>query len=201
MGSIIWLLVIFNTCIHYESSNTILQQGSPSDGEARNAMVESARIARGKVKPLSELNSGAADAVIFPGGFGAAKNLSDFAVNGANMAVTEDAARVLTDFHSAKKPIGLCCIAPILAAKVLGSKGVTLTLGKADDGSGKWPYAGSIDAAKSMGANVQEKSVDEILVDEQNKIVTTPAFMYEGKFHEIQDGVGKMVTSVLSMIK
>ncbi|KAF2351506.1 Class I glutamine amidotransferase-like [Trinorchestia longiramus] len=176
-------------------------KGAPADGDTRNTLVESARIARGHIKPLSALNSSAADAVIFPGGFGAAKNLSDFAVNGANMSVTEETARVLIDFHSAKKPIGLCCIAPILAAKVLGNQGVSLTLGRADDGSGKWPYAGSIDAAKSMGANMVEKSVDEILIDEKNKIVTTPAFMYEGKFHEIQDGVGKMVNAVMTLIK
>ncbi|KAA0189615.1 hypothetical protein HAZT_HAZT007253 [Hyalella azteca] len=176
-------------------------KGAPANGETRNAMVEAARIARGNIKPLSELNSSSADAVIFPGGFGAAKNLSDFAVKGADMAVSEDAVRVLTDFHSAKKPIGLCCIAPILAAKVLGSHNISITLGKTDDGSGKWPYAASITAAKAMGADVVEKAVDEVLVDEKNKVVTTPAFMYEGKFHEIHDGVGKMVAAVLALLK
>ena len=176
-------------------------QGAPSESETRNVLVESARIARGHIKPLSELSSAAADAVVFPGGFGAAKNLSDFAVNGANMTVTDEVTRVIKDFHSAKKPIALCCIAPMLAAKVLGEKGVTLTLGKSDDGSGKWPYAGAIEAAKSMGANVVEKAVDEVVVDEANKVLTAPAYMYEGKFHEIQDSVSKMISALLVMLK
>lgn len=174
--------------------------GAPIENDNRNVMKESARISRGNVKPITELNSSSADAVIFPGGFGAAKNLSNFAVSGADMTVNGEVERVLNDFHGSKKPIGLCCIAPMLAAKVLGSKGVTLTLGKSDDGSGKWPYAGSIEAAKSMGANVVEKGVDEVLVDEANQVVTTPAFMYEGKFHEIHDGVAKMVNTVVGMI-
>ena len=176
-------------------------QGAPSESETRNVLVESARIARGHIKPLSELSSGTADAVVFPGGFGAAKNLSDFAVNGANMTVTDEVARVIKDFHSAKKPIALCCIAPMLAAKVLGEKGVTLTLGKSNDGTGKWPYAGAIEAAKSMGANVVEKAVDEVVVDEANKVLTAPAYMYEGKFHEIQDSVSKMISTLLVMLK
>lgn len=175
-------------------------KGAPAESETRNVLVESARIARGNVEPITELSSASADAVIFPGGFGAAKNLSDFAVKGGDMSVVPEVERIIKDFHGAKKPIGLCCIAPMLAAKVLGSTGVYLTLGKADDGSGKWPYAGSIEAAKGLGANVVEKAVDEVLVDEDNKVVTSPAFMYEGKFHEIHDGVAKMVTSVLGMI-
>jgi len=175
-------------------------KGAPSE-ESRNVLVESARIARGNVKPLSELSSTSADAVIFPGGFGAAKNLSDFAVKGAEMSVIGDVERVIKDFHGAKKPIGLCCIAPMLAAKVLGGNGVSLTLGKSDDGSGKWPYGGSLEAAKALGANVVEKSVDEVEVDEANLVVTSPAFMYEGKFHEIHDSVANMVNSVLKLVK
>lgn len=176
-------------------------KGAPAENETRNVLAESARISRGNMKPITELTSSAADAVIFPGGFGAAKNLSDFAVKGGDMTVIPEVERVLKDFHVAKKPIGLCCIAPMLAAKVLGGNGVTITLGKSDDGSGKWPYAGSLEAAKGLGANVVEKAVDEITVDEANQVVTTPAFMYEGKFHEIHDGVAKMVNAVLSMIK
>jgi len=176
-------------------------KGAPCESESRNVLVESARISRGNIKPLAELSSSVADALVFPGGFGAAKNLSDFAVNGANMTVTADVTRVITDFHEAKKPIALCCIAPMLAAKVLGDKGVTLTLGKSDTASGKWPYAGAIDAAKSMGANVIEKSVDEVVVDEQNKVVTSPAYMYEGQFHEIQDSVTNMIKALLTLIK
>lgn len=176
-------------------------KGAPDEAQSRNAMVESARISRGNIKPLDQLSSGVADAVFFPGGFGAAKNLSDFAVNGADMKVTPEVEKIIMDFHSKKKPIGMCCIAPMLAAKVLGSSGVSITLGKSDDGSGKWPYAGSIEAAKALGANTVEKAVDEVLIDEVNQVVTTPAFMYEGKFHEIHDGVAKAINALLVLIK
>ncbi|XP_046997509.1 ES1 protein homolog, mitochondrial-like [Schistocerca americana] len=175
------------------------QKGSPVDGENRSVLSESARIARGPVKPLSELTVDSASAVVFPGGFGAAKNLCDFAVKGADCSVNPDVARVLQDFHKAKKPIALCCIAPVLAAKVL--KGVTVTLGKQDDGKGSWPHAGAIDAAKAMGANIEFKNVTDACVDEKNLIVTTPAFMYNGKFHEIHDGIGVMIQKLLSLIK
>ncbi|KAK8739314.1 hypothetical protein OTU49_003568 [Cherax quadricarinatus] len=175
-------------------------KGAPAERETRNVLAESARIARGNIKPITELTSGVADAVFFPGGFGAAKNLSDFAVKGADMTVNSEVERVIKDFHGAKKPLGFCCIAPMLAAKVLGGSGVTVTLGKADDGSGKWPYAGSIEAAKALGANTVEKAVDEVAVDEANKVVTSPAFMYDGKFHEIHDSVAKAISALLGMI-
>ena len=86
--------------------------------EARSVMVESARIARGAVSPLTDLTVEGLDAVVIPGGFGAAKNLSDFGFKGADMTVNDQVERVLKDFHSAGKPIGLCCISPIIAAKV-----------------------------------------------------------------------------------
>ncbi|XP_069677800.1 glutamine amidotransferase-like class 1 domain-containing protein 3, mitochondrial [Periplaneta americana] len=174
-------------------------KGAPAEGEKRNVLAESARIARGNVLPITELSASSAEAVVFPGGFGAAKNLSDFAVNGSSCKVNSDVERVLKDFRNAKKPIGLCCIAPILAAKVFDK--VTITLGKRDDGKGKWPHASAIDAACDMGANVVDKGVNEIAVDDKNLIVTTPAFMYEGQFHEIYDGIGNMVKKVVELIK
>ena len=80
-------------------------------------MEESARIARGNVKDLNELDFHDFDALIIPGGFGAAKNLSDFGIVGDKMKVSDDVAKVLNDFKDSKKVIGLACIAPILAAK------------------------------------------------------------------------------------
>ncbi|KAJ9576488.1 hypothetical protein L9F63_006701 [Diploptera punctata] len=174
-------------------------KGAPEEGESRNVLVESARIARGKIQPLSELTASKAHAVVFPGGFGAAKNLSDFAVNGAEMKVDKDVERVLKEFHAARKPIGLCCIAPILAVKVFPNSKVTL--GKKDDGKGKWPHAGAIDAAVTMGASHIEKNVNEVVIDEKNFLVTTPAFMYEGQFHEIYEGIGNMVKKVMELIR
>ena len=128
-------------------------------------MVESARIARGAVKPLTQLNPEDADAVVFPGGFGAAKNLSDFGFKvlfkpirkfhaifppqfqGADMTVTPETERIISGFHGAGKPMALCCIAPILAAKVLGDKAPSLTLGSTGS-EADWPYQGSIEVIR-----------------------------------------------------
>jgi len=167
--------------------------------QPRNVLLESARIARGAIKPLSELTSDDADAALFPGGFGAAKNLSDFGFKGADMTVEPDVERIITSFHSAGKPLALCCIAPILAAKVLGGSAPTLTLGNCGDEK-DWPYQGAIEAAKSFGANMELKGVEEVCVDADNKIVTTPAFMFNGQFHQIQDGVASMVNELLKLV-
>lgn len=109
--------------------------------EKRNVLVESARIARGQVKDLKELNQADYDAVFFPGGFGAAKNLSDFASKNGELTVDSDVQRVLQDFHQNKKPIGLACISPVLAAKVFGEQKVGLTIGSKGEG---WPYGETI---------------------------------------------------------
>merc|ERR1712107_808367 len=102
--------------------------GAPAD-QSRNVLAESARIARGQIKDISELTTDAADAVVFPGGFGAAKNLSSFASKGGEMTVIPEVERLITGYHGAGKPLAFCCIAPVLAAKVLGDKNPTLTLG------------------------------------------------------------------------
>jgi len=169
--------------------------GSEMDQE-RNVLKESARIARGAVSPLADLKTADYSALVIPGGFGAAKNLSDFGFKGADMCVDPEIERILSEFHKAGKPQALCCIAPILAAKVLGKSGVTLTLGNCGPES-DWPYQGSIEAAKSFGANVELKNVDEVCIDSGNKIITSPAFMYNGKFHEIQGGVTKMIDELV----
>jgi len=167
-------------------------------GETRNVLVESARIARGKIQSVGDLKVGDYDAVIFPGGFGAAKNLSNFAVKQAEMTVNDDVAKVISDFHTAGKPIGLCCIAPILAAKTIS--GCQVTVGMDTPQDGRFPYAGVTEAITSLGAKHANKEVNEICIDEANKIVTTPAFMCETHLHEVHDGVGKMVKAVLDLI-
>ncbi|TRY67000.1 hypothetical protein TCAL_09692 [Tigriopus californicus] len=168
--------------------------------ELRNVLQESARIARGAVSPLADLKGNAKiEALVFPGGFGAAKNLSDFGFKGADMSVHEDVKRTLLEFHGAGKPIALCCIAPILAAKVFGDQGIKLTLGKQGDES-KWPFGGAVEVAKGFGANVEELDVSQVCLDEKNKIITSPAFMYNGAFHEIQDGVNKMIAVLAKLL-
>ncbi|XP_027439721.2 glutamine amidotransferase-like class 1 domain-containing protein 3A, mitochondrial isoform X2 [Zalophus californianus] len=162
-----------------------------------NVLTESARIARGKITNLARLSAANHDAAIFPGGFGAAKNLSTFAVDGKDCKVHEDVERVLKEFHKAGKPIGLCCIAPVLAARVL--RGVEVTVGHEQEEGGKWPYAGTAEAIKALGAKHCVKGVSEAHVDQKNKVVTTPAFMCETELHHIHDGIGAMVKKVLEL--
>lgn len=172
-------------------------KGDVAEGETRNVLAESARIARGKISSLAELDATHHDALVFPGGFGAAKNLSSFAVDGVNCTVNKDVEQAIKTFHAAKKPIGLCCIAPVLAAKIL--PGVEVTVGQ-DKEDVQWPYAGTAGAVEQMGAKHVNKDVNEIHVDEQNKVVTTPAFMCETNVHEVHDGIGKMIQAVVKMV-
>ncbi|KAL7553212.1 hypothetical protein ACHAWF_016469 [Thalassiosira exigua] len=173
-------------------------KGEPSD-EKRNVLAESARIARGDVAALDKLKADDFDAVIIPGGFGAAKNLSSFATEGPDMTVDESLEKILLEFNSKSKPIGACCISPTILAKVFGGKKkVELTVG-GDEESESYPYAGAAGAIKAMGAGHTVKGPAEACVDGENKIVTSSAYMYAGKPHEIDDSVKAMVDGVLAM--
>ncbi|XP_035378969.1 glutamine amidotransferase-like class 1 domain-containing protein 3A, mitochondrial [Electrophorus electricus] len=173
------------------------RKGQPAEMETRNVLAESARIARGSIADLAKLSAGSHDAVIFPGGFGAAKNLSSFAVDGKDCSVNEEVERVLKDFHKAGKPIGLCCISPVLVAKVL--PGVEVTVGHEEERGGRWPYAGTAQAIVALGGKHKVKEVTEAHVDMKNKVVTSPAFMCDTKLHLIFDGIGAMVRDVLKL--
>ena len=166
--------------------------------EERNVLVESARIARGNVKDLNQLRASDFDALIIPGGFGAAKNLSDFGFKGQDYQVKEDVANVLKDFHKQGKVIGLTCIAPILAAQVLGESKLKMTMGKR---AANFPYAGSIDVAAKYGNLMEEKDVREVSVDWHNHIVTTPCYMQgDATPYDIYAGVDHFVTKVTSLV-
>lgn len=170
-------------------------EGKPSE-EKRNVLQESARIARGEVKDLSKFNVIAFDAVIIPGGFGVAKNLSDWAVKGKEFSVQPQVEQLIKDFHTAGKPLGMCCISPVLAAKVL--PGCEITVGQ-DKECKMWPFAQTAGVMKEMGCKHINKNVGEVHIDAKNKLVTTSAFMCNAPIHEIYDGVGVMVTEVLKL--
>ncbi|XP_073330248.1 glutamine amidotransferase-like class 1 domain-containing protein 3, mitochondrial [Pagrus major] len=170
-------------------------KGEPSE-EKRNVLVESARLARGNIQDLSELSVKDHDAVIFPGGFGAAKNLCTWAVQGKDCSVNDEVKAALQAFHTEGKPIGLCCISPVLAAKVFPGCEVTVGVEKDD----KYPdTTGTADAINQLGCKHVSKSVSESHVDEKNKLVTTSAFMCNAPIHEIFDGIGAMVKDVLKL--
>lgn len=164
----------------------------PMEGETRNVLVESARIARGAVTPLSELKMENFDAVIFPGGFGAAKNICTYAFDGDNCSNDPDATRVIRDAHKQSKPIGALCIAPVAVATAFKGTDVSPTLTIGSDAA----TAGSL---RALGAVNEPKSVSEITVDEKNKIVSTPAYMLGPSIAHVATGIEKLVSKVLEM--
>ena len=160
--------------------------------EKRDVLIESARIARGKIKDIKQIQADDLDALIFPGGFGAALNLCDFGMAGENCKVHEEVSRLVAEMHKAGKPIGAICIAPALLAKVLGGLNVKLTIGT-DPGT-----AGKLEA---MGAEHVSCPVDGIVVDEKNKIVTTPAYMLANRISEVAQGIEKLVQKTIEMAR
>ena len=157
--------------------------------ESRNVLVESARIVRGNVKDIKEAAVEDFDALIVPGGFGAAKNLSDFAVKGAEMTVQPDFLQFAQAMHRAGKAIGLICIAPVMAAAICG-EGAQCTIGNEAE------VAAAINA---MGGKHLECPVTEARIDEANKLVTTPAYMLAGSISEAATGINACVESVLKL--
>ncbi|HKQ49762.1 MAG TPA: isoprenoid biosynthesis glyoxalase ElbB [Phycisphaerae bacterium] len=160
--------------------------------EGRNVLVESARIARGEIKDIKEVRAADIDALIFPGGFGAAKNLCTFAEQGANCTVNPGVERLAGEMLDAKKPIGAICIAPALLSRIVGKKDLhpKLTIGTDKDTAA---------AINAMGAQHCDCAVTEMVTDEQHKIVSTPAYMLGRGPAEVFEGIRKLVNEVLRM--
>ena len=166
--------------------------GRPAEGESRNVLVESARIARGNVTDVAKADAGALDALVIPGGFGAAKNLCDFAVKGSGCAVQPDVARLVGAVHGAGKWVGAICIAPALVARLLGAEAPKLTIGTDPD---------TARAIEAMGACHVGCSVEEIVVDEERRIVTTPAYMLGPSIAAVAQGIEKLVAEVVRRVR
>ncbi|MGH1372038.1 MAG: isoprenoid biosynthesis glyoxalase ElbB [Cellvibrionaceae bacterium] len=163
--------------------------GEVSEGETRNVLVESARIARGEVKDLVELEAKDFDALIIPGGFGAAKNLCDFALNGSDMTMNETVLLAAKSFKEAAKPVGLMCIAPAMAAAIFG-EGVQCTIGTDVE---------TANVLTSMGVEHINAEVNHVVVDEARKLVSTPAYMLAQNISQAADGIEELVDRVLSL--
>jgi enhancing lycopene biosynthesis protein 2 len=158
--------------------------------ETRNVLVEASRIARGEIKNLADVTADQIDALILPGGFGAAKNLSEFAFKGPGGEVNDQVQRILEEMIEAGKVIGALCIAPATVGMALKEKAPKMTIGKEE---------GVIGALTSIGVNHQLCGVNDIAVDEANKIVTSPAYMLGPGIKDVAVGIEKLVTKVLSM--
>ena len=166
--------------------------GEVAEGESRNVLTEAARIARGEILPVEELAAADLDAVVLPGGFGAAKNLSDFAVAGSGCQVHPGVAGLLADVHAAGKPIGAVCIAPAVVARVLGEHHPELTIGT---------DAGTASALTEMGARHTDRGVQEIVVDGATRIVSTPAYMLGPRITDVAAGIEALCERVVALAR
>lgn len=163
--------------------------GEPSQ-EKRNVLIEAARIARGDIKPLETAAAEDYAAAIIPGGFGAALNLSNFALKGADCDVLDAVKNFVSGFIKEQKPVGFICIAPTMISKIYGP-GVKLTVGGRSD---------ALSAVEKMGAIHQECPSDSCVVDTPHKVVTTPAYMSAKSISEVADGIQKLVNEVKSLL-
>jgi len=164
--------------------------GQVVEGATRNVLVESARIARGAIRDLATVKADELDGLVLPGGFGAAKNLCDFAVKGADCSVHPEVARLVREVHAQGKPVGAVCIAPALVAKVLGKEKPKLTIGT---------DAATAKGLEAMGAEHVACGVAQLAVDRGKKLVSTPAYMLGKSISEVAEGIDRAVGALLDM--
>ena len=160
--------------------------------EKRNVLVESARIARGDIRDVASVSASELDALILPGGFGAAKNLSDFALKGPDAVVQPDVQRLIQEMAAAGKPVGALCIAPATLTQAVHDKNPEVTIGN---------DPGTAAGIERMGGKHYVCTVDQVHVDHANRIVTTPAYMLGPGIKDIAVGIQKLVHEILSMIR
>ncbi|MDR1793403.1 MAG: isoprenoid biosynthesis glyoxalase ElbB [Bacteroidales bacterium] len=157
--------------------------------EKRNLLIEAARIARGNILPLEKFNVENFDAVIFPGGFGVAKNFFDYALKGVDCQVDTEIASIIKSTHAAQKPIGALCISPVLIAKVIDN--VTITIGK---------DAATASDIQTMGSKNINADYNDVVIDRKNKIFSTPCYMLNVDIAQIAEGAENLVKAILENI-
>jgi enhancing lycopene biosynthesis protein 2 len=162
--------------------------GQPTGAE-RSVLKEAARIARGRIKDLARSQGTDHEGWILPGGGGATNNLSDFAARGANAVVTKEVNRVLREAFAARIPVGACGNAPLVVALVARASSRRLRLTIGDD-------AELARMLEGMGHVHIAAAVDDIAIDGDRKIVTTPASMFDAPIDAVARGIHKMVKQV-----
>jgi len=195
--SVLTLLALERAGVDYECLAPDVEQmhvvdhtcGTPTEGESRNVLREAARIARGEIRPTADVDPAELSGLVLPGGYGAAKNLSDFATQGAACEVEESVARLVRGVHDAGKPVGFICIAPAIAAKLL--PGVKLTIGS---------DAATAATLEDMGAKHVECAVDDFVEDEEQKVLSCPAYMVDAGLPEIAEGIDRLVRRLAQMV-
>ncbi len=169
--------------------------------ETRNMKVEAARIARGDVADINDMNPAILDALVLPGGFGAAKNLSNWAFEGPNGSIAPEVKLLIVNMVNAGKPVCGLCVSPVLIAKALEGSAIhpNLTMGSSKE---KSPYDINSfhDGVTTTGATVAEKTIREVLVDKQNKIVTAPCYMMDANILEIRNNIKTAIEKTIALI-
>lgn len=171
---------------HHHVINHLTGEEMP---EQRNVLVESARIARGKITDLKDFNPDQFDAIIFPGGFGVAKNLSTVAFDGPDARINHDVELAVKGMLERGKPIGALCISPAMIARIIGD--VKVTIGQDE---------GTIEAITKMGGTHVETTHGEVVQDEQHKVFTTPCYMLDANISQIADGAGNVVREIIKVL-
>ncbi|MDR0606345.1 MAG: isoprenoid biosynthesis glyoxalase ElbB [Bacteroidales bacterium] len=160
--------------------------------EKRNCLIESARICRGEILDVSKYQAADFDALIIPGGFGVAKNIFTYAIDGVNCSISEEIESLVLKTYSIKKPIGAICISPILLAKILKKQGVSITITVGEDKD-------LIDTIASIGARHKDCPVNSYIYDEQNNIVTSPAYTSAKNVYEVYQSTEALITGILKV--
>ena len=169
--------------------------------ESRNVLVEAARIARGAITDLAEMHADELDALVIPGGFGAAKNLTKWAFSGPDGEINSEVKRIINEFAAAKKPIVGLCMGPTVIAKALEDAGLKehLTVGTTAEAS---PY--EIDAISAgmeqTGAVAEMKSIREISIDSKNMIITAPCYMMEGSITDVRNNIKQAIDALFEIL-
>ncbi len=196
--SVLTLLALDSKKVHYEifapnrdQHHVVNHLTGEQTHEKRNILVETARIARGKVTGLDELDTSNFDALILPGGFGAAKNLSSFAFEGSQGSIDNHLGSIIENFYEQSKPIGAICISPALIALALGDKSPTLTIGNDQ---------ATANELNKLGAKHENSEPYDCVIDHDNKIVSTAAYMFdEAPLDDIYKGISKVVDTVIEL--
>ena len=157
--------------------------------QKRNVLLEAARIARSKIKPLGDFREGDFDILVMPGGNGVAYNLCTFGVDGDRMTVLPQVEMCVRAMHRAGKPIGALCISPVIIAKVF--KEVTVTFGKDEKINAMF---------QKLGAKTVNTDARSIVIDHKNKIVTTPCYMLDARISEVSEGIDKLIQQLIKMV-
>lgn len=173
--------------------------GEPMN-ESRNMFIEAARIARGNIVPIQDIQPADIDALIIPGGFGSAKNFTKWAFDGPDGSILPEVKLLLVNLVNVGKPIAALCVSPVVVAKAFEDSRIhpDLTLGTTAESS---PYdiAAFSEGLQKTGATTTYKSVKEIHIDEANKIITAPCYMMDASISDVWKNIQDAIRELKKM--